>query len=187
MGQLQHHLLIATPAMDDPFFQRSVIYLCEHDDDGAMGLLLNRMTDTSIAELVSKMNFMMADDRRVEPNAVVLLGGPVNLDKGFVLHSKCIPPFEHSEAISPDIWLTSSLDVLETLGRPNAPEHYLVAIGCCSWSAGQLEDELRHNMWLVAPCDERILFDIPYGQRWQSALALLGISPEDLSQEGGRA
>lgn len=187
MGQLHHHLLIATPAMDDPFFQRSVIYLCEHNDDGAMGLMLNRMTDTSIAELVSKINFMMADNRRVDSDAVVLLGGPVNLDKGFVLHSKCIPPFERSEAISSDIWLTSSLDVLETLGKPNAPEHYLVTIGCCSWSAGQLEAEIRQNMWLVAPCDARILFDTPYAQRWQSAVALLGISASDLSMEGGRA
>ncbi|MBE2894411.1 YqgE/AlgH family protein [Spirabiliibacterium falconis] len=187
MGQFQHHLLIATPAMDDPFFRESVIYLCEHNSDGAMGLMLNRITDTSIAELVSKMNFMMADKREIADNAMVLLGGPVSLEKGFVLHSKCIPPFQRSDAIGHDIWLTSSMDVLETLGKANAPEHYLVAIGCCSWAAGQLEAEIRQNMWLVAPFEQRILFDTPYQERWQSAVELLGIAPEDLAYQGGIA
>lgn len=171
---LQDHFLIAMPNIQDNFFQRSVIYVCEHNEQGSMGLVLTQPTDLSIAELVAKMNFMMADSREY-PKDVVLAGGPVNVENGFILHRKTKLDFQHSYKITDNLQLTTSADVVQTFGTMQQPEKFIVSLGCASWAPGQLEAEIAENSWLVVPANERILFDVPCEERWIEANSLLGI------------
>lgn len=175
---LQHHFLIAMPHLDD-YFRQTVVYVCEHNDKGSMGLVLNHPTDLSVAELYSKMNFMTLNDRTFS-NDLVLAGGPMNSDRGFILHSKTPVEFQHSYPINDEFCLTTSADVIDTFGSVNAPQKYLVALGCASWSEGQLEQEIADNAWLVVPANEQILFDLPYEERYAAANQLLGITSHNL-------
>lgn len=187
MKSLKNHLLIAMPNISDPFFKQAVIYICEHNEDGAMGIMLNQITDISVSELVAKMNHMMADPEQYQSEQMVLVGGPVNIENGFVLHSKCVPAFQHSIAITPDIWLTTSTDVLHTLGRSDAPEYFQVALGCCSWSTQQIEQEITDNVWLVEEATPKLIFNTPYDQSWQAATQHLGIEAHLMSSQAGHA
>lgn len=184
--QLQDHFLIAMPHLNDDVFEQSVVYICEHNDKGAMGLSISHQTDLSIAELVSKVNFMMKTDRTFG-NDYVLSGGPVNVDRGFILHTAAPQDFQHSYKVSDRLWLTTSADVIDTFGTPQSPEKYLVALGCASWSENQLEQEIANNDWLVVPATEYILFDEPCDTRWEAANRLLGIQPYNFSAKAGRA
>ncbi|MDH2926132.1 YqgE/AlgH family protein [Lonepinella koalarum] len=181
---LQNHLLIAMPTMDDDYFHRAVIFMCEHNDKGAMGLVLNQPTDLSLTEMVAKLRFMMSDDK-VYPQDYVVAGGPVSIERGFILHTPTAQSFLHSYKISDRLQLTTSADVIDTFGTPNAPEKYLVGLGCASWVNGQLEQEIAQNMWLVMPADERIIFDVAYQDRWTESLKLLGIDSHNLSGKAG--
>ncbi|MCW9699902.1 MULTISPECIES: YqgE/AlgH family protein [unclassified Avibacterium] len=182
--QLQNHFLIAMPHLEDDHFYRSVVYLCEHNEQGAMGLVLTQPTDLSIAELCIKMNFMMADNRKY-PDDLVLAGGPTNLERGFILHTESAKPFMNSHKVADNLWLTTSADVIDTLGTPQAPEKCLVALGCASWSPDQLEREIANNDWLVVPANEHILFDVPYLERWLAANQLLGIQQHNFAYQAG--
>lgn len=174
MMNLQGQFLIAMPHLDD-YFRRTVVFVCEHNDQGSMGLVINQPTDLSIAELYSKLNFMMKNDRTFD-DAMVVAGGPVHTERGFIVHKKTANDFQHSYKITDDLSLTTSADVVDTFGSLQAPEKYLVALGCSSWSAGQLEQEIADNAWLVVPSDETILFDTPYEDRYLAASQLLGIN-----------
>ncbi|TNG96084.1 YqgE/AlgH family protein [Pasteurellaceae bacterium USgator11] len=185
--KLQDHFLLAMPGMDDPFFKHALIYICEHNSEGAMGIMLTQVTDLSVAEIIAKMNFLIADQREYRQDDIVLMGGPVNLERGFILHSKCIPAFEHSYAVSDQVWMTTSADVLQTIGRADAPEKYLVALGCCRWRAEQLEQEIADNVWLVLESNPRLLFDVPYDRRWLEANRTLGFEPTHLTALAGHA
>ncbi|WP_040976798.1 YqgE/AlgH family protein [Necropsobacter massiliensis] len=182
--ELQNHFLIAMPHLEDEYFNRSVVYICEHNEQGAMGLVLTRPTDLSIAELCAKMNFMMADNRRY-PNELVLAGGPTNLERGFILHTAAPRPFQHSYKVTDNLYLTTSADVIDSFGTPLAPHKYLVALGCASWSPEQLEQEIANNDWLIAPANERILFDVPCEERWLEANLLLGIHNHNFAYQAG--
>ncbi len=182
--ELQDHFLIAMPQLEDSYFQRSVIYICEHNEQGSMGLVLTHPTDLSIAELMAKMNFMMAD-HRTYPNELVLAGGPVNVERGFILHTETAQPFQHSYKVTDNLRLTTSSDIIESFGTALAPEKYLVALGCASWSPQQLENEIAENSWLVVPANERILFDVPYEERWLAANQLLGIQSHNFAAQAG--
>lgn len=184
--QLQDHFLIAMPDLKDDYFTQTVIYICEHNQNGAMGLVLNCPTDLSIAELVSKVNFMMKTDRTFN-NDYVLAGGPTNVDRGFILHTPTTIEFQHSYKVSERLWLTTSVDVIESLGTPNAPEKYLVSLGCASWGENQLEQEIANNDWLIVPSNEDILFDEPCDSRWEAANRLLGIRADNFATKAGRA
>ena len=157
MMDLQGQFLIAMPQLED-YFQNTVVYMCEHNEQGSMGLVINQPTDLSIAELYSKMNFMMKNDRTFS-NELVLAGGPVHSERGFILHKKAAKEFEHSYKIT--------------------DEKYLVALGCASWTAGQLEQEIADNTWLVAPASDTILFETIYEDRYPAANQLLGINPHN--------
>ena len=174
MMDLQDHLLIAMPNLDDSYFYRTVIYICEHNEKGSMGLVINQPTDLSIAELGAKMNFMMVTDRTYN-DKLVLAGGPVNIDRGFILHTNTPNTFDHSYKVNDNLVLTTSADVVDTCGTMGEPEKYLVTLGCASWEPNQLEQEIVHDSWLVVPATEQILFDLPYDQRWFAANQLLGI------------
>lgn len=182
--ELQDKLLIAMPNLQDSYFSQSVIYICEHNEQGAMGLVLNQVTDLSIAELVAKLNFMMADGRHY-PETYVFAGGPVSMDRGFILHTATERTFEHSYRVTDNLQLTTSEDVIETFGTPEAPEKYLVALGCATWTSGQLEKEIADNDWLVVPANNHILFDVPWAERWTAAQQLLGFQPANLVAEAG--
>ncbi|TGY48395.1 YqgE/AlgH family protein [Rodentibacter caecimuris] len=174
MMELQGKLLIAMPHLED-YFQRTVIFICEHNDQGSMGLVINQPTDLSIAELYSKLNFMMKNDRTFD-GAMVVAGGPMHTERGFIVHKKTANDFQHSYKITENLFLTTSADVVDTFGALQAPEKYLVALGCSSWSAGQLVKEIADNAWLVVSLDETILFDTPYEERYLAANQLLGIN-----------
>ncbi|MCK3658130.1 hypothetical protein A4G18_05235 [Pasteurellaceae bacterium Pebbles2] len=181
---LQNQLLIAMPNIDDDYFFRSVVFICEHSEKGTMGLVLNQPTDLSIAEMVAKLNFMMSSER-VYPSDYVVAGGPVSVERGFILHTPVLQQFLHSYKVSDHLQLTTSADVIDTFGTANAPEKFLVGLGCASWTPGQLEQEITENMWLVMPADERIIFDLPYEERWAEAQKLLGFNSYHLVEKAG--
>ena len=177
MMELQGKFLIAMPHLDD-YFNRTVVFMCEHNEQGSMGLVINQPTDLSIAELYLKLNFMMKNDRTFG-NEMVVAGGPIHSERGFILHKNTLNHFQHTYKVTDTLSMTTSADVVETLGSTSAPEKYLVALGCASWSAGQLEKEIIDNAWLVAPASEQILFDTPYEERYIVANQSLGIHPHN--------
>lgn len=182
--ELQDHFLIAMPHMEDENFKQSVIYICENNDQGTMGIVITNSTDLSVMELCTKMNFMLADQRQFS-DQLVLAGGPVHLDRGFILHTKTHETFNYSYPINDELMLTTSNDVLNTIGTPNSPEKYLVALGCASWAPNQLAQEITNNDWLVVPANSNILFDTPVEQRWTMAQQLLGIKSSNLIYQAG--
>lgn len=183
-GVLTNKILIATPQIDDPLFGQSVVYIFNHNEDGASGFILNKPTTVPITELCAKVNHQMAQHNFVDPN-FVLAGGPINPETGFVVHSKAPQYFGHTHKINDNRFMTISTDVIESFGGPKAPEKYFIALGISFWHGGQLEDEVRRNDWLVIPENDALLFDVPYEKRWETALAQLNITPEMLATQGG--
>lgn len=187
--KLTNRLLIATPQMGDPRFKDSVIYICSHDSSGAMGLVINKqMVKSGMAFQLSDMlsNIGIEGDVRVA-DTPVLEGGPVDIDRGFVLHSADYFKTETSLKLTDSLNLTSTKDVLEALVKDNAPAKAMLAVGYSGWGAGQIERELQDNAWIVADADEGIIFDTDLNGKWIKALASLGIKPEMLSRYGGSA
>ena len=169
-------MLIAMPGMRDPRFEHSVILICAHSDDGAMGIIINKpLENLQIDGILEKLN-IVAEPRNPEIrlDKPVMLGGPLAEDRGFILHS---PPsdFSSSIRISDNTVITTSRDVLETLGTDKQPANVLVALGYSSWEKGQLEQEILDNAWLTAPADQNILFKTPIADRWREAAKLIGI------------
>ena len=185
MDSLQHHFLIAMPSLKDPFFAGSVTYLCEHNDEGAMGLVINVPTDMPLYELLEQLD-MAPEEELPELDEPVLQGGPIATDRGFVLHTP-VAGFSSSQMLADNLMLTTSPDILTTLGTEQAPEEYLVTLGYAGWTPGQLEQELLENSWLTIPADTNLIFDTPLAKRWQQAIARLGIDPRHLSYQVGHA
>ena len=146
MQTLQNHFLLAMPSLTDAYFQRSLVYLCEHSSEGAMGLVVNIPVDMSLDAMLTKLN--LNPPATAEMKQPVLQGGPVHGDRGFVLHS-FRPGFNSTLQVSDEMMVTTSKDILETLGTDEAPDHWLVALGYAGWSAGQLEQELVDGAWLL--------------------------------------
>lgn len=177
--------LIATPAMGDPRFRQTVIFLCAHDASGAMGLIINRgKQDLVISDLLDHVG--VNGDVRVA-DAPVLDGGPVDIDRGFVLHSADWFREDSSMKVSDTLGLTSTKDVLEALVTESAPERAMLAVGYAGWGPGQLEAEIADNAWLLVGGDDGLVFADDLDGKWVAALARIGISPEQLSAFGGRA
>ena len=187
--KLTGRLLIATPEMGDHRFKSAVIYVCSHDSSGAMGIVINKQVIKAggalqLSDMLS--NIGIEGDVRVA-NTPVLEGGPVDIDRGFVLHSADYFKTETSLKLSDTLSLTSTKDVLEALVKDGAPKKAMLAVGYSGWGAGQIERELQDNAWIVADADEAIIFDTDLGGKWVKALASLGIRPEMLSRTGGSA
>ncbi|NIP17368.1 MAG: YqgE/AlgH family protein, partial [Xanthomonadales bacterium] len=170
--------------MLDPNFVRSVTLICQHSDEGAIGITINRLSDFTLGEILQQIDIPCQDPEILE--ARVLEGGPVNVDRGFVLHSPT-PGFESSLEVSPEIMVTTSRDVLTAIAEGRGPENYVVALGYAGWGDGQLESEMRENAWLSVPIDSAIVFDLPLEERWQTAVSRLGIDVSHLHQVGGHA
>ena len=185
---LQHHFLIAMPSLQDPVFKRSVIYVCEHNDEGAMGLIVNKpMENLTIEGVLNKLDITpQQNDAGHSLENPVYNGGPVAEDRGFILHSP-ENRFTSSITISEHTVLTTSKDVLESLGSDQQPENIIVALGYCSWEKSQLENEILENAWLTIPASEKILFHTPAGERWRNAAKHIGIDISQMSSEAGHA
>jgi putative transcriptional regulator len=187
MGDAQsfaNHFLIAMPTLEDPNFSQTVTYICEHNSDGALGIVINRPADLTLADLFDHM--AIETNAGVDTMAPVYIGGPVQRERGFVIHS---PPGDWDACLAVDerIGVTTSQDVLEAAARGEGPTNYLVALGYAGWSAGQLEEEMANNAWLSGPADPDVIFQHDSGQRWQAAAALLGVDLSLLSSQGGHA
>ncbi|ALG77556.1 TPA: YqgE/AlgH family protein [Yersinia enterocolitica] len=185
---LQHHFLIAMPSLQDPHFMRSVIYICEHNKEGAMGLVINKpMEQFTVETVLKKLKISPTPrDPSIRLDKAVLAGGPLAEDRGFILHSPQ-EGFGSSIPISPDTMITTSKDVLETLGTPEQPKNLLVALGYAGWQQGQLEQELLDNAWLTIEADTDILFNTPIAERWQAAANKLGINIFNIAPQAGHA
>ena len=178
------HLLIAMPAMDDPNFRHAVALLCQHDEGGAMGIVINRVSEYTLGELLAQMDIVAGD--AALGDAGVLTGGPVQPERGFVLHDD---PREWNSTLrlAPGLAVTTSRDILDAMARGDGPPNALVALGYAGWGAGQLEAELAQNSWLTVPADDAILFRTPLAERWQAATRGLGFDPGHLSSTAGHA
>lgn len=183
-GYLQQQLLIAMPAMADPNFSRSVTLLCQHNEEGAIGITINRQSDFTLGELLFQLK-IPCDNERISSIAV-LEGGPVSRDHGFVLHTP-MDGFNASVMINDDIMVTTSRDIITAIATGQGPEQFLVALGYAGWGDGQLESEMRQNAWLSVPVDTGIVFDTALDNRWEQAVGKLGIDIGDLHGVGGHA
>ncbi len=180
---LTNQFLIAMPSMADPNFAGAVIYVCEHTPKGALGLVINRPTDLTLATLFERIELTLKDSPKGE--SPVFFGGPVQIDRGFVLHA---PVGEYSSSIKVgDIALTTSRDVLQSVAEGAGPGQMLVTLGYTGWGAGQLEDEMSENAWLNVSANADIIFNVPPSERFDAALKLLGIDPIMLAGEAGHA
>jgi len=179
-------LLIAMPSMTDPNFHRTVTYICEHSEHGALGLVINRPLELDLGEVLKRLSL-----ERVDPQITdipVLRGGPVQMERGFVIHES--PDEDKWEATAPvadSIVVTTSKDILSAMASGSGPKRAAIVLGYAGWGAGQLEFEITANAWLHAPATTSILFETPFEQRWEEAAALLGIDLATMSPEAGHA
>lgn len=181
---LTHHFLIAMPGLDDPFFERTVTYLCQHTPEGALGLIINRPTETTLGEILHQLGIPILQDTPM--NQPVYYGGPVQPDRGFVLHSpEC--SWNSTLRIKDQLCITTSRDILEALGRGEGPQHALLALGYAGWDKGQLEAELTQNTWLNAEAKAHVIFDRRAEERWQASADLVGIDLSRISLMAGHA
>ena len=185
---LTNQFLIAMPGMGDGTFAGTVVYLCEHTEKGALGLVINKPIDIKLKNLFEKVELTL--DREDLADAPVYFGGPVQTERGFVLHERlgdAERPYNSTLSIPGGLEMTTSKDVLEALSQGAGPKKLLVTLGYSGWGAGQLEDEIGRNGWLTVDAQREIIFDTPVEQRYDRALSLLGIDPRMLSQEAGHA
>jgi len=184
MSYLEQQFLIAMPGMDDPNFNRGVTLLCQHNDEGALGITVNRPSEFVLRDLLSQIGLKCAHAGLAD--LPVFDGGPVHRERGFVLHSPD-RRYESSMKVGEKIVITTSRDVLEDISSGRGPEQFLVALGYAGWGAGQLENEMRENAWLHVMADSELIFDLPVEQRWEGAVARLGIDVGRLQPTGGHA
>lgn len=183
-----NHFLIAMPSMLDPIFGGTVVYLCEHNAEGALGIIINKSTEMSLDLLLNKIDLKLEIEHHPLPldGKLVMFGGPVQIERGFVLHEPS-SRFSSMMKVSDDVALTTSKDILEMVATGDGPQRMLVSLGCAGWSAGQLEEEIARNGWLTVEADPTIIFDTPIEQRFSAALKLLGVDPMMLTAEAGHA
>lgn len=193
LTNLTNHFLIAMPNLEDVFFARSVVYVCEHSERGALGLVINKPCDINVKGLFDKVELpLLREDLGLAP---VFIGGPVQTERGFVLHEPMfsdqqkpdVAVFASTLSVSGGLEMTTSKDVLEAMANGAGPRKVLISLGYAAWGQGQLESELSQNSWLTVAADQRIVFDTPVAQRWDEALQLLGLQAWMLSSDVGHA
>lgn len=184
MKTLQDHFLIAMPALGDPNFDGTVTYLCQHNDGGALGVVINRPLDLQVSEVFEQLDLELLDQR--QGDRPVLSGGPVQPGTGFVLHQS-EQTFEHTLDTDSAVKVTVSQDILRAMAGGLGPWPSVVALGYAGWEAGQLEAELAANAWLSVPASPEIIFQTPFDQRWAAAAGLLGVKISQLTSYAGHA
>ncbi|MGG4610322.1 YqgE/AlgH family protein [Providencia sp. Me31A] len=185
---LQNHFLIAMPSLTDPYFEQSVVYVCEHNEKGAMGIVINKpIDDFSVDTMLKKLEITISDKiSHHNLKKPVIAGGPVAEEHGFILHTP-VGGFLSSLHLNDDVMVTTSKDILETLGSERSPTHSLVALGYSSWEPGQLEREIIENSWLTVEASPELIFDTPINERWAAAAKLIGINIHTISMQAGHA
>jgi putative transcriptional regulator len=181
---LTHHFLIAMPSMADPYFAKSLTYVCEHNDQGALGVVINRPIDMTLQALFERLSLTLK--HKDLSDAPIYFGGPVQTDRGFVLHEPA-GNWQSTLRVRDAIGLTTSKDILEAVGRGEGPQKLLVTLGYAGWSAGQLEHELGQNAWLTVEAKDAIIFDLPAEERLPAAMELLGVDYARLADSAGHA
>ena len=192
ISYLDGQLLIAMPGMLDPRFARSVVYMCTHNKDGAMGLIINQRADNiSFPELLVQTRIVAEGQEDAVPPKVkamhVHVGGPVETGRGFVLHSSEFRGNDSTVAIDDHVSLTATIDILRAIARGRGPQRVLLALGCAGWSPGQLEREMGANGWLNCPADPDLVFDSAINRKYDRALGMLGVNPSHLVSDAGHA
>jgi len=186
MDSLKDHFLIAMPSLDDTFFERSVIYICENDQKGSMGLMVNRPIGVEVEDLLEQMDLHLSPEFLFNLDNQVLIGGPVAPERGFVLHT----PQENwlnSTEVSEHTMLTSSRDILTSIGSDKSPEQFIIALGYTGWTKDQLEQEIADNTWLTIKASPELLFNVDAEQMWQIATQQLGFDIWQMSSQTGHA
>ncbi|WP_348666098.1 YqgE/AlgH family protein [Arsenophonus symbiont of Ornithomya chloropus] len=185
---LQNHFLIAMPKLLDPYFQKSVIYICEHNEKGTIGLVINRQIKCiSINKILKNLNIKTKENNQISNfKQPIFSGGPIAEVHGFILHSPH-HRFNSTLQLSDEIMITTSKDILQTLGTTNQPKQTLIALGYSSWKKGQLEKEMMENNWLTAKANSHIIFHTPISERWKKAAALIGIDISNISNQVGHS
>jgi putative transcriptional regulator len=184
LGYLTNQFLIAMPNLLDPNFFHSVTYICEHNENGAMGIVINQPVDLTLGELITQIGTDRAPSDLFDQS--VYRGGPVETERGFVLHQP-IGDWDSTLPITDVIGISTSNDIIEAIAAGNGPKQCLVALGYAGWGAGQLEQEMADNAWLSGPADTRIIFDTQVERRWEEAARLLGVDINQLSGDAGHA
>ncbi len=189
LNDLSHHFLVAMPNLKDPNFKQSVVYVCEHNDEGAMGLIINKPLQINLGNVLRHLNIDISDhSTETHP---VLMGGPVGQEHGFIVHNQPAFLSEQSKLETddkePELVISSSKDTLKVIAQGKGPSQFIITLGYTGWQPGQLEEEIADNTWLVIPFDESILFDTPIETRWQNAVATLGIDINQISGQVGHA
>jgi len=181
---LTGHLLLAMPGMTDPNFEHAVTYICEHGSAGALGIVINKPLQMDVGDVFEQLSLEAKTPLlKAQP---VLRGGPVQTERGFVLH-ETPSKWDATTSVGHSIYVTTSQDILSDLAAGKGPSRIQMALGYAGWGAGQLEDEILHNAWLTVPASTDIVFETPYEQRWQAAVRSLGIELASLSLESGHA
>ncbi|MFI3185387.1 MAG: YqgE/AlgH family protein [Methylococcaceae bacterium] len=179
---LSNQFIVAMPALADANFFHTVTYLCQHNEEGALGIVINRSTDMKLGEIFKQMDISVT--AAVSAETPVFSGGPVHQERGFVVHTAG-GDWQATLPVSETISLTTSRDVLEAIAAGVGPEQYLIALGYAGWGAGQLEKEIMENAWLNTPCSTQVLFDTPVNLRWSAAAELIGIDINQLTAPAG--
>ncbi|MCV6606243.1 MAG: YqgE/AlgH family protein [Porticoccaceae bacterium] len=183
-GSLRDHFLIAMPAMADGNFSEALVYICDHSKEGAMGLVINRPMEASLSTVFEQMQLDGDTTLNSQP---LLSGGPVSVERGFVLHSGDKQSWESTMKVSPQVSLTASRDIIADMAAGNGPSDALVVLGYAGWGPGQLEQEIAENAWLTVPADSDIIFRTPFAERNRAAAASIGVNLQHLSHGFGRA
>ncbi|MGE0383959.1 MAG: YqgE/AlgH family protein [Gammaproteobacteria bacterium] len=181
---LTNHFLIAMPSLMDPNFHHTVTYICAHGEEGAMGIVINRPMELNLAEVLSQMDLRPATDAIAQ--RPVFEGGPVQQDRGFILH-RPTGGWASSIDVTKELAVSTSRDILEAIARGDGPDDMLVALGYAGWGAGQLEREMAENAWLSGPADPNVIFTTPPEGRWRASARLLGVDLNSLSYQVGHA
>ena len=184
ISSLKNHFLLAMPGLTDPNFADSVIYICEHNADGAMGLIINHQMDVPVKAIFDQLDVEYQDEFALP---LLFVGGPVQRDRGFILHPNCDRQWESTMAISEDVSLTASRDILSDIALGVGPKDSLITLGYTGWDAGQLEEELGENSWLTIPAEADIIFNTNCAERASAAAFSIGLDLRMLSHEAGHA
>lgn len=181
---LTNNFLIAMPSMKDPNFEQTVTYICQHNEEGALGIVINRTIDLTIGDVLDQMKIEKVDS--IDADAAVHYGGPVQMERGFILHED-VGTWDSTLKVSEATALTTSRDILEAIAANRGPDRSLLALGYAGWGAGQLEREISENAWLHWPANNDLLFSTPVTKRWEEAARLLGVDLSLLSTDAGHA
>ena len=183
---LENQFLIAMPQMMDPYFTNTVTYLWKHNEEGALGIVINKPLKACVADIFAELDILCSTEDSLFRERPVLAGGPVERDKGFIIHDAG-QQWESSIEVTPEITICTSRTILQDIAKGSGPENYLVALGCAGWEAGQLEREITENTWLTTPANAELIFSDNYNGKAEAAASLLGIDLQQISPEAGHS